>query len=115
MVTRGREFPNSKSAGRNESEPMSRLVNELEKPTLWSIGEGRGIRAGITEVAHIDSRGSSGLASENVILNSFIVTPTRFGKLNWGKTIHELEDMHVLFMEDQRDTYLASIVRRMAA
>ena len=55
------------------------------------------------------------LASENVILNSFIVTPTRFGKLNWGKTIHELEDMHVLFMEDQRDTYVASIVRRMAA
>jgi len=55
------------------------------------------------------------LASENVVLNSFIVTPTRFGKLNWGKTIHELEDMHVLFMEDQRDTYVASIVRRMAA
>lgn len=55
------------------------------------------------------------LASENIILNSFIVTPTRFGKLNWGKTIHELEDMHVLFMEDQKDTYVASIVRRMAA
>lgn len=55
------------------------------------------------------------LASENVILNSFIVTPTRFGKLNWGKTIHELEDMHVLFMEDQKDTYVASIISRMAA
>jgi superfamily II DNA or RNA helicase len=55
------------------------------------------------------------LASENVILNSFIVTPTRFGKLNWGKTIEELEDIHVLFMEDQRDSYVASIIRRMAA
>jgi len=55
------------------------------------------------------------LASENIILNSFIVTPTRFGKLNWGKTIHELEDMHVLFMEDQKDTYVASIINRMAA
>jgi hypothetical protein len=55
------------------------------------------------------------LASENVILNSFIVTPTRFGKLNWGKTIHELEDMHVLFMEDRKDTYVASIINRMAA
>ena len=53
------------------------------------------------------------LASANVVLNSFIVTPTRFGKLNWGKTIQELEDMHVLFMEDQRDTYVASIIRRM--
>ena len=55
------------------------------------------------------------LASENVILNSFIVTPTRFGKLNWGKTIHELEDMHVLFMEDQKDTYIGSILNRMSA
>ena len=58
MVTRGREFPNSKKAGRNASEPMSSLVNELEKPTLWSKGEGRWMGAGITEVALIDSRGS---------------------------------------------------------
>lgn len=55
------------------------------------------------------------LASDNVVLNSFIVTPTRFGKLNWGKTIQELEEMHVLFMEDQRSTYVASIIQRMAA
>lgn len=55
------------------------------------------------------------LANDNVVLNSFIVTPTRFGKLNWGKSIGELEDMHVLFMEDQRETYVASIIKRMAA
>lgn len=53
------------------------------------------------------------LATENVTLNSFIVTPTRFGKLNWGKTIHELEDMHVLFMDDQRDTYVSKLVQEM--
>ena len=58
MVTRGREFPNSKRAGRNASEPMSSLVNEVEKPTLWSKEEGRWMCAGITEVAPIDSRGS---------------------------------------------------------
>ena len=58
MATRGREFPNSKRAGRNASEPMSSLVNELEKPTLWSEGEGRWMDAGTTEVASIDSRGS---------------------------------------------------------
>lgn len=58
MVTRGREFPNSKSAGRNASEPMSSLVNELEKPTLWTEGEGRWMDAKITEVASIDSWGS---------------------------------------------------------
>jgi hypothetical protein len=58
VVTQGREFPNSKKAGRNASEPMSSLVNEVEKPTLWTEGEGRWVGAGITEVAHIDSRGS---------------------------------------------------------
>jgi hypothetical protein len=58
VVTRGREFPNSKRAGRNASEPMSSLVNEVEKPTLWTEGEGRWMGAGITEVVLIDSRGS---------------------------------------------------------
>ena len=58
MVTQGREFPNSKRAGRNASEPMSSLVNKLEKPTLWSEGEGRWMGAEITEVAPIDSLGS---------------------------------------------------------
>jgi len=33
VATRGREFPNSKRAGRNASEPTRSLVNELEKPT----------------------------------------------------------------------------------
>ena len=58
MVTRGREFPHSKRAGRNASEPMSSLVNQLELPTLLSEGEGRWMDAGTTEVAPIDSRGS---------------------------------------------------------
>ena len=57
---RGREFPMGFVAGRNASEPTRSLVNELEKPTLWSEGEGRWIGAGITEVASIDSRGSRG-------------------------------------------------------
>ena len=58
MVTRGREFSHSKRAGRNASEPRRSLVNELEKPTLWSEGEGRWMDAEITEVARIDFRGS---------------------------------------------------------
>ena len=58
MVTRRREFPPSKRAGRNASEPMCSLVNELETPTLWSEGEGRWGDAETTEVASIDSRGS---------------------------------------------------------
>ena len=58
MVTRGREFPHSKAAGRNASEPMSSLVNEMEMPTLWSEGEGRWTRLEITEVGRGLSRGS---------------------------------------------------------
>ena len=79
MVTRGREFPNSKRAGRNASEPMSSLVNEMETPTLWTEGEGRWADAEITEVAFVDSRGS------RVGMYSKIDCPvleTRFGR--WG-------------------------------
>ena len=36
---------------------MSSLVNEVETPTLWTGGEGRWVRAEITEVVRIDSRG----------------------------------------------------------
>jgi len=30
-----------KAAGRSASEPGSSLVTQMEKPTLWSEGEGR--------------------------------------------------------------------------
>jgi hypothetical protein len=60
VATWCREFPNSKRAGRNASEPTRSLVNELEEPTLWSEGEGRWMDAEITEVASIDFRGSRG-------------------------------------------------------
>ena len=58
MVTWGREFPPSKKAGRNASEPICSLVNEMESPTLWSEGEGRRMVVKITEVTIINSRGS---------------------------------------------------------
>jgi len=53
------------------------------------------------------------LSSENVCLNSFIVTPTKFAKLNWGLGIEELEEMNVLFMQDAQDSYISSIISRM--
>ncbi len=42
------------------SEPICSPVITMEKPTLWSKGEGRWLGAGITEVAFNDSRGSRG-------------------------------------------------------
>ncbi len=53
------------------------------------------------------------LGDPEVTLNSFIVTPTRFAKLNWGKSMDELADMNVLFMEDQKSGYVHEIVTRM--
>lgn len=58
MVTRGREFPNSKKAGRNVSEPRCSLVNKVKLSTPWEEGEGRWMNAGITEMAFIDFRGN---------------------------------------------------------
>ena len=83
MVTRGREFPNSKIAGRNASEPMSSLVNELEKPSLWSKGEGRWMRTEITEVVRVLSRGSKGGMFSKIYCP---VLETRFG----GGEVHQL-------------------------
>ena len=81
MVTRCREFPNSKTAGRNASEPTRSLVNELEKLTLLSEGEGRWMDAGITEVASIDSRGS------RVGMLSQIYCPVLETRYGGGETI----------------------------
>ena len=53
------------------------------------------------------------LADADVCLNSFVVTPTRFIKLNWGLGMEELEQMNVFFMQDQRDTYIKQILQRM--
>lgn len=52
VATRGREFPNSKRAGRNASEPMSNLVNILETPPLWSATNKRQINGQINGVRH---------------------------------------------------------------
>ena len=58
---------------------MRSLVNKLEKPTLWSEGEGRWMGAGITEVASINSRGS------RVGMFSQIYCPVRETRLRrWG-------------------------------
>ena len=53
------------------------------------------------------------LADADVCLNSFVVSQTRFIKLNWGMGMEQLEQMNVFFMQDQRDTYIKQILQRM--
>ncbi len=45
----------------------------------------------------------------NTILNSFILSWTKYPQLQWQKSREELEDMHVLFMTDDRDRYIGKM------
>ena len=57
-MTRGREFPHSKRAGRNASEPMSSLVNKAGEADPV-VRRGRPLEDAVrTEAAFLDSRGS---------------------------------------------------------
>lgn len=53
------------------------------------------------------------LKDPNVILNSFILSWTRYPQLQWGNTQNELEDMHVLFMTNDRDRYIDKMFERL--
>lgn len=54
------------------------------------------------------------LNDPTVILNSFILSWTRHPQLKWDNTPEELEDMHVLFMTDDRDRYIDKLFDRFA-
>lgn len=53
------------------------------------------------------------LQDPDVILNSFILSWTRFPQLRWGPSQEELEDMHMLFMTDDRDGYIDKLFDRL--
>jgi hypothetical protein len=52
------------------------------------------------------------LKDPTVILSSFILSWTRYAELKWDKTQDELEDMHVLFMNN-RDRYIDKLFARL--
>lgn len=45
-----------------------------------------------------------------VILNSFILSWTKYPQLKWDRSQHELEEQHVLFMKDDRDRYIDKLL-----
>jgi hypothetical protein len=54
----------------------------------------------------------------NIILNSFIVTPTRYSDPGWwsgGLTKAQFEARHVFFQKEDADTYIGKILMRIAA
>jgi hypothetical protein len=48
-----------------------------------------------------------------VILNSFILSWTQYAQLQWDNSREVLEDMHVLFMTDDRDRYIDKLFDRL--
>lgn len=53
------------------------------------------------------------LKDPTVVLNSFILSWTRFPHVQWGKTQNEIEDMHVLFMTNDRDRYIDKLFAKL--
>jgi hypothetical protein len=49
------------------------------------------------------------LNDPTVILNSFILSWTRYTQLKWNSSQQELEEMHVLFMADDRRKYIEKL------
>ncbi len=53
------------------------------------------------------------LHDPEVVLNSFILSWTRYPQLKWDKSQEELEDMNVLFMTDDHDRYIDMLFTRL--
>lgn len=53
------------------------------------------------------------LADPSVILNSFILSWTKYPQLKWDDSQAELEDKHVLFMTDDRDHYIDKLFAKL--
>lgn len=55
------------------------------------------------------------LDDSNIILNSFILSWTKFPQLKWDKTQDELEDMNVLFMTNDREQYIDKLFTKLTS
>jgi len=49
----------------------------------------------------------------NIILNSFILSWTKYPQLKWGSSQADLERKHVLFMTDDRDQYIDKLFNKL--
>ena len=53
------------------------------------------------------------LNDPHIILNSFILSWTPYSELKWGQTQKQLEELHVLFMNDDRNSYINELLNRL--
>jgi len=55
------------------------------------------------------------LGDPDIVLNSFILSWTSHGQLDWGLTREQLTDKHVLFMTEDRATYIGKMLARICS
>jgi len=53
------------------------------------------------------------LGDPAVVLNSFVLSWTKHATLDWGLTRAQMKDRHVLFMTEERDTYIVDLFARL--
>ncbi|MBK9622562.1 MAG: DEAD/DEAH box helicase family protein [Candidatus Obscuribacter sp.] len=63
-----------------------------------------------TRIKDVEKR----LNDPDIVLNSFILSWTKYPQLQWEQTRAELEEKHVLFMTDDRDHYLDKLFTKIA-
>nr|WP_321306916.1 DEAD/DEAH box helicase family protein [uncultured Sphaerochaeta sp.] len=79
---------------------VEKRLNELYNPNQSTLTDGFEVN---------DTIGTN----VTTILNSFILSWTKYPQLQWQKTREELEDKHVLFMTDDRDGYIGKMFERL--
>jgi hypothetical protein len=55
------------------------------------------------------------LNCQDVTLNSFILSWTRYPELQWGPSQEDLEKQHVFFMTDDRERYIGKLMAAVLA
>lgn len=101
------DFVVSRQVLRPRTDTPSRRRRRLTHPKLGLYKEVKTLEATLNK--------QTKAGEPRLVLNAFILSPTKFSDLlNVGDPAkkQELEDRHVLFMEDGRDKYLGSMFAR---
>ena len=85
------------------------LVTFIEPHGLVHEGPGSKKVKFDKQVKNIEQR----LNDPEVILNSFILSWTHFSDLDWNLTQQQLENMHILFMEDDKLHYIDKLIGKL--
>lgn len=91
--------------------PGHQYVNFVEPHGMLREGPGSEKVQFHKRIKALESR----LKCQNVTLNSFILSWTRYPELQWGPSQKELEQQHIFFMTDDRERYIGKLMAAVLA